>query len=140
MGRTIPSWRMVVEREIEWMKNFKVFLRVEDKIVFEDMMNQCRLYASYASNLASPVTEVPLLISILFAQHKMLWEHQKYITKLKILETNKIDSTPTESITETRSIIETVQEILVQPDATTGGNVQEAQQPITPSAVHGAHQ
>ena|SRR5215831_6522834 len=138
MGRTIPSWRMVVEQEIEWMKNFKVFLRVEDAIVFEDMMNQCRLYASYASNLASPVKEVPLLISILFAQHKMLWEHQKYITKLKTLGANKTTTKTIEPISEMHTTSETVQEILLQPDVTTGRNVQEVQQPISPSAVHGA--
>src|SRR5713101_6320825 len=83
MGRTIPAWRMVVEAETERMKNFAEFLRSEDKIIFEDMMNQCKLYASYASSLASPVKEVPLLISILFAHHKMLWEHEKQLARIK---------------------------------------------------------
>ncbi len=83
MGRTIPAWRMVVEAETERMRNFAEFLRSEDKIIFEDMMNQCKLYASYASTLASPVKEVPLLISILFAHHKMLWEHEKRLAKIK---------------------------------------------------------
>jgi len=86
MGRTIPSWRMVVERELEWMSNFGTFLRTEDKIIFEDMMLQCKLYATYASTLASPITEVPLLISIMYGQHKMLWEHERILTRLKFLE------------------------------------------------------
>ncbi len=74
---------MIVEAETERMKNFAEFLRSEDKIIFEDMMNQCKLYASYASTLASPIKEVPLLISILFAHHKMLWEHEKQLTRTK---------------------------------------------------------
>ena len=80
---------MVVEAELERMKNFQVFLRTEDKIIFEDMMNQCKLYASYASTLASPIKEVPLILSILFAHHKMLWEHEKYLESIKTLGTTK---------------------------------------------------
>src|SRR5713101_1448777 len=89
MGRTIPAWRMVVEAELERMKNFAEFLRTEDKIIFEDMMNQCKLYATYASTLASPIKEVPLIISILYAHHKMLWEHEKYLARIKTLVTMK---------------------------------------------------
>ena len=89
MGRTIPAWRMVVDAELERMKNFAEFLRTEDKIIFEDMMNQCKLYATYASTLASPIKEVPLIISILYAHHKMLWEHEKYLASIKTLGTMK---------------------------------------------------
>ena len=110
MGRTIPSWRMVVEKELEWMRNFGVFLREEDRIIFEDMMNQCELYASYASALCSPIKEVQLLISIIYGQHKMLWEHERILTRLKFLETNK-NNTPNpgeETKGETEPVIETI--------------------------------
>ena len=43
------------------------------------MLSQCRLYASAAGVLASPVTEVPLLLSMVFAQHKRLMELEKRI-------------------------------------------------------------
>lgn len=77
MGRTIPSWRMVVEAEIEKLKKFRDSLRLEDKLIFEDLLNQCKLYASAASSLASPVKEVPLILSILFAHHKKLSELER---------------------------------------------------------------
>ena len=77
MGRTIPSWRMVVEDEIDRLKKFRDSLRLEDKKIFEDLLNQCKLYASAASSLASPVKEVPLIISILFAHHKKLTELER---------------------------------------------------------------
>ncbi len=77
MGRTIPSWRMVVEAEVEKLKRFQEFLRQEDKAVFEDMLNQCRLLASAASVMASPLKQVPLIISMLFAHHKKLVELEK---------------------------------------------------------------
>ena len=79
MGRTIPSWRMVVEAEVEKLKKFQDSLRLEDKNIFEDLLNQCKLYASAASALASPIKEMPLIISILFAHHKKLTELEKRI-------------------------------------------------------------
>jgi hypothetical protein len=72
MGRTIPSWRIVVEQELARMSKFKQFLRTEDRAVFEDLLNQCELYASAAGVLASSVKEFPLLLSMLFAHHKKL--------------------------------------------------------------------
>jgi len=77
MGRTIPSWRMVVEAEVEKMKKLRDSLRLDDKMIFEDLLNQCKLYASAASSLASPVKEMPLILSILFAHHKKLAELEK---------------------------------------------------------------
>jgi len=83
MGRTIPSWRIVVEAEVEKLKKFQNSLRLDDKLLFEDLLNQCKLYASAASALASPVKEIPLIVSILFAQHKKLAELEK---RLRLLE------------------------------------------------------
>ncbi len=79
MGRTIPSWRMVVEAELTKLKKFQDSLRTEDKAIFEDMLNQCRLYASAAGSMASPVKEIPLVMSILFAQHKRLAELEQQL-------------------------------------------------------------
>jgi hypothetical protein len=85
MGRTIPSWRMVVEAETEKLKKFRDSLRQEDKLIFEDLLNQCKLYASAASSLVSPVKEIPLILSMLFAHHKKLVELEK---RLKTKEEN----------------------------------------------------
>ena len=88
MGRTIPSWRMVVEAEVEKLKKFQDSLRLDDKLVFEDLLNQCKLYASAASALASPVKEMPLIVSILFAHHKKLAELEKRLDATKMTESN----------------------------------------------------
>jgi len=79
MGRTIPSWRIIVDQEIAKLNKFKQFLRAEDQVVFEDLLNQCKLYASAAGVLASSVKEFPLLIAILFAHHKKLTELERRV-------------------------------------------------------------
>ena len=79
MGRTIPSWRIVLDEELTRLARFKQFLRPEERNVFDDLVAQCRLYASAAGVLASPVKEIPLLMSMIFAQHKRLMELEKHI-------------------------------------------------------------
>ncbi len=77
---------MIVNSEVERLQRFKNFLpSVEDKVVFEDLMNQCKLYASYAGNMAMTVPEIPMIISMLFSQHKKLWQLEKRLIKAGIL-------------------------------------------------------
>jgi hypothetical protein len=85
LGRTIPSWRMVVQAETAKLEKFRDFLPVDDKLVFHDLLLECRLYAPYASVMASPVKELPLLISMLFGQHKRILELEKKIVTLETL-------------------------------------------------------
>jgi len=89
VGRTIPSWRLVVNDEIERIGRFKSFLRVEDKEIFDDLLRQCKHYAPYASTMASVVKEVPLMFSMLFGQHKMIWELEKRLAKLEANQTQQ---------------------------------------------------
>jgi hypothetical protein len=81
MGRTIPSWRIVVDEEITRMSKFKQFLGPEDRAVFDDLLSQCKLYAAEAGLLASPVKEVPMLLSMIFAQHKRLAELERQLNE-----------------------------------------------------------
>ena len=92
MGRTIPSWRLVVNDELERIGRFKDFLRVEDKEIFDDLLRQCKHYAPYASTMASVVKEVPLMFSMLFGQHKMIWELEKRLAKLEANQTQQSNS------------------------------------------------
>ena len=81
MGRTVPPWRIVVNAEMERLRKFGQFLRAEDRAVFDDLLNQCKNYASEAGAMTSVVKEVPLMMSMLFAHHKKLWELEKRLAK-----------------------------------------------------------
>ena len=85
MGRTVPSWRLVVEAEVQKLRRFGNVLRQEDEI-FEDMLDQCKLYASPAGSIASPIKEFPLIISMLFAHHKKLNELEALIKERRAPE------------------------------------------------------
>jgi hypothetical protein len=68
--------------ELEKLKRFRTSLREQDRIIFDDLLDQCRLYASFAGTMASPVKEIPLIISMLFGQHKRLVELEKRINRI----------------------------------------------------------
>lgn len=74
MGRTIPSWRMLLEAELKRWKNFRDALRIDERATFEDLMDECRRYASAAGAASFPVKTEGMFLSILFAHHKGLKE------------------------------------------------------------------
>jgi len=78
-----------VNDEIERIGRFRSFLRVEDKEIFDDLLRQCKHYAPYASTMASVVKEVPLMFSMLFGQHKMIWELEKRLARLEAKQTQQ---------------------------------------------------
>ena len=73
--------------ELDRIGRFREFLRVEDKEIFDDLLRQCKHYAPYASTMASVVKEVPLMFSMLFGQHKMIFELEKRLSKLEANQT-----------------------------------------------------
>ena len=72
--------------ELERIARFRDFQRPEDKEIFDDLLRQCKHYAPYASTMASVVKEVPLMFSMLFGQHKMIWELEKRLSKLEAIQ------------------------------------------------------
>jgi hypothetical protein len=77
MGRTILSWSIVTEQKIAELSRFRQFLRPEERVVFDDLLTQCKLYAAGGEVFTSPVMEMSLLFSMIFAQHKRLVQLEK---------------------------------------------------------------
>lgn len=70
MGRTVPSFRMLLEGIIEDLSVFRRALRGEDKVAFESLMNKARAHAS--SCTVTPILEPmdAVFLSILVEQEK----------------------------------------------------------------------
>jgi hypothetical protein len=72
MGRTVPSFRNLLEEIIRELTVFRRALRGEDKIAFDNLMNKAREHAS--SSTVAPVLEPmdSIFLSILVEQQKEL--------------------------------------------------------------------
>ena len=68
MGKTVESYRMALEDEINRWKGFEKTLRIEDKKAFDALMDACRNYASAGSNATNPIVFEPMIMSILLSQ------------------------------------------------------------------------
>jgi hypothetical protein len=83
LGRTIPSYRMVLENEIKKWERFARALRSEDRAAFVKLMNACRCYASAAGAATRPVLTEAMFMSILLSHQKALREIRATLEKVE---------------------------------------------------------
>ncbi len=65
MGKTVPSYRMALEDEIQRWSDFSRALRAEEKEAFDQIMDACRNLASAAGNATQPILFEPMTMSIM---------------------------------------------------------------------------
>ncbi len=75
MGKTVPSFRMALEFEIERWKGFrKALTGKENREAFEELMDMYRSLAMAGGNAADPILFEPMVMSIFVAQQKRILE------------------------------------------------------------------
>lgn len=83
MGKTVESYRIALDMEIQRWNGFAKALRNDDREAFEQLMDACRNYASAGSNATRPVMFEPMVMSILLYQQKKLTKLEKELNALK---------------------------------------------------------
>ncbi len=74
MGRTVPSFRIVLATEKSEWKTFRNALDKHERKEFDEMWDIPRLYVSACSNSVQLVPLHPIIMSILFQHYKELKE------------------------------------------------------------------
>ena len=78
MGRTIPTFRQMIESfGMEWT-DFRHGLRQEDQEMFDALLNHARRYSAAGHNFAHAIPFEPIVISILLEHEKQLRELKKH--------------------------------------------------------------
>ena len=83
MGKTVESYRIALEDEIQRWSGFAKALRNDDREAFGQLMDACRSHASAASNATRPVMFEPMALSILLFQQKRLIKLEKELNAVK---------------------------------------------------------
>ncbi|MGD0643801.1 MAG: hypothetical protein ABSA75_02730 [Candidatus Bathyarchaeia archaeon] len=83
MGKTVESFRIALEGEINRWSGFVRALRKPDREAFDELMDMCRTYASESGNATNPIIFEPMVMSILLGQQKRLLKLEQ---ELKVLE------------------------------------------------------
>lgn len=77
MGRSIPSFRMLIDIErLEWT-NFKKELNKKDKQIFNKLFLIPKLYCHALSSLSNPITIESIILSIIFNNFKSINQIRK---------------------------------------------------------------
>jgi len=77
MGKTVESYRIALDIEIQSWKGFEKALRTDDRETYEQMTDACRNHASAGSNASKPEVFEPMVMSILLEQQKRLIRLEK---------------------------------------------------------------
>ena len=85
MGKTVPTYRMVLEEEIHRWKDFRHALPGDEaKQAFDEVMDMCRMSAMEAQNACNPILFEPMVMSILLGQQKRMRALQRKIDALLV--------------------------------------------------------
>ena len=85
MGKTVESYRIALEEEINRWNGFARALRKDDREAFEELMDMCRSFASESSNATNPIIFEPMIMSILLFQQKRIILLEKKLNEDKLL-------------------------------------------------------
>jgi len=83
MGRTIPSFRPLLNDEIKSWEDFKRGLKLDEKELFDNLMNYAKIHADAGSLAVRPVISEYIFMSILIEQQKLINQLKKEFEELK---------------------------------------------------------
>jgi hypothetical protein len=83
MGKTVESYRIALDMEIQKWSGFSRALRIEDREAFEQITDACRNHASAGSNATRPVIFESMAMSILLEQQKKIARLEKELDAIK---------------------------------------------------------
>jgi hypothetical protein len=92
MGRTVPSFRIVLAEEKQEWGPFKKALDKSERKIFDEMWDIPRLYVSACSNSVQLVPFQPIAISILFHHYKELKECISEVEQIEGVSSRDTDS------------------------------------------------
>ena len=72
MGRTVPSFRMAVEQELQKWKEFRRGLRAEEQVILDELLDSVRKHADAGSLVCSPTISEIAIMSMLIELKKQL--------------------------------------------------------------------
>jgi hypothetical protein len=79
VGKTVESYRMALDHEVQRWSGFGRALRKENRVVFDQLMDICRNFASAGSNATRPVLFEAMVMSVLLHQQKSLNKLEKML-------------------------------------------------------------
>jgi hypothetical protein len=79
MGRTVPTFTMVIQAEMESWSKFRRGLRKEDQEALDELFRAARLQLASSAYAARPIPFESMVMSMLIMQQRMIRELQRHL-------------------------------------------------------------
>jgi hypothetical protein len=83
MGRTVPTFTMVLQQEMESWGKFRRALRKEDQDAFDELFRAARLQLAGCAYAARPIPFESIAMAMLLAQQRMIGELMRRLAALE---------------------------------------------------------
>jgi hypothetical protein len=83
MGRTVPTFTMVIQQEIDSWGKFRRGLRKEDQDALDDLFRSARMQLAGSAYAARPIPFESIAMCMLLAQHRLIIDLRQRIERLE---------------------------------------------------------
>jgi hypothetical protein len=83
VGKTVESYRLALDAELQSWSGFVKALRIDDREAFERLTDACRNHASAGSNATRAEVFEAMVMSVLLEQEKRLIRLEKELSAAK---------------------------------------------------------
>ncbi len=83
MGRTVPTFTMVIQQEMESWGKYRRGLRKEDQEAMDDLFRTARLQLASSAYAARPIPFESIVMSMLVMQHRRIRELEETVKSLE---------------------------------------------------------
>ncbi|HUI64649.1 MAG TPA: hypothetical protein VL126_07400 [Bacteroidota bacterium] len=83
MGRTVPTFTMVIQQEMESWGKFRRGLRREDQEALDELFRAARLQLAGSAYAARPIPFESIAMCMLLAQYRMIAQLQRRVERLE---------------------------------------------------------
>ncbi len=95
MGRTVPTFTMVVQAEMDTWSKFRRGLRKEDQDALDELFRSARMQLASSAYAARPIPFESIVMSMLIMQQRTIKELQRGLA-VEPLKSNRQDAEKTE--------------------------------------------
>ena len=86
MGRTVPTFTMVIQQEMESWSKFRRGLRKEDQDALDELFRAARLQLASSAYAARPIPFESIVMSMLVMQQRVIQELREKVMRLERVE------------------------------------------------------
>ncbi len=92
MGRTVPTFTMVIQQEMESWTKFRRGLRKEDQDALDELFRAARMQLASSAYAARPIPFESIVLSMMVAQQREIQELREKMQRMECIDRSPIRS------------------------------------------------